>query len=186
MPKKSPGLAWQSPKIENACGSFPSDNPLSYTFCKLGSITSGITDHVFQFAGFRPGNCETEFDTETSVGVNVGTGVIGEKILGFGVAVGWETGAAANAGKVCVGEPTCCMAGSGVRVASAVQAVISTQTTKVKSNTRFMGAKYIGRKLSSDEYSYRATLPRSNKRSRKGFPGNLREALIKIYAKLAL
>jgi hypothetical protein len=98
-------------------------------------------------AGLRAGNGETEFDPEVSVAVEVGTGVIGENIRGFGVAVGCEVCAAARAGNVCAG----CTIGMGVGVASALQAVSSTQTTKIKYSTRCIAAKYSGRKLSGDE-----------------------------------
>src|SRR5215211_8909367 len=70
-PKKSRGRDWQSPKIENACGSFPSARPLSYTFCKLGSMTLGITGKFFQ--------------AETSASVVGGTGVGVTVRVGAGV-----------------------------------------------------------------------------------------------------
>jgi hypothetical protein len=116
-------------------------------------MTSGITDHVFQFAGLLTGNCEREFDSEISVAVEVGSGVIGENIRGFGAAVGCAAGTEASVGNASVGAPTgeAASADTAAGVASALQAVTSIQTTKVKYSTRCIAAKYSGRKLSSDE-----------------------------------
>ena len=92
-----------------------------------------------------------EFDAGTSVAVKVGIGVIGENIRGFGVTVG--CGTEAGVGNVFVAAPTgeAASADTAAGVASALQAVARTQTTKVKYTARFIAAKYSGRKLSSDE-----------------------------------
>jgi hypothetical protein len=97
------------------------------------------------------GNCEIEFDSTTSVAVEVGSGVIGENIRGFGVAVG--CGTEARVGNNFVGALTgeAASAETAAGVASPLQAVTSTQTTKVKYTARFIAAKYSGQKLSSDE-----------------------------------
>ena len=88
--------------------------------------------------------------TDVGVNVRVGTGVIGEYFLGFGVAVG--NGAATIAGNVCVGALTGILRGRGVDVASPVQAVINPQTIKVKINRQFINAEYSGGKLINDEF----------------------------------
>lgn len=75
-------------------------------------------------------------------------GVMGENILGFGVVVENTTGA--SVGNVCVGLLTGWM--TGAAAARSPQAVVNTQTIKIRINTRFIKAKYIGRKLSSDEF----------------------------------
>jgi hypothetical protein len=112
-------------------------------------MTSGLTVHVFQFAGLRSGNGVIGFEGDDCVAVKVGSGVIGENIRGLGVAVGCKTGVVTSAGNVCVGAAS---ADTEAGVVSAVQAVTSTQTTKVKYSTRFIVAKYSGRKLSGDEF----------------------------------
>jgi hypothetical protein len=96
-----------------------------------------------------------EFDSMISVAVEVGTGVIGEKICGFTVAVGREAGAEANVGKACVGALTgaSASADTDAGVASAVQAVIKRLTIKIRVKTRFIEAKYIGQKLTGAEFS---------------------------------
>ena len=78
---------------------------------------------------------------------------MGEKIRGFGVAVGCEVGTEASVGNVSVSAPTgeAASADTAAEVASALQAVSSTQTTKGRYNTRYIAAKYSGRKLSGDE-----------------------------------
>jgi hypothetical protein len=90
------------------------------------------------------------------VEVRVGAGVIGENIRGFCVAVGCAAGAAARAGNVCVGRLTGALTGAlsraGTEVASSVHEAIRIQITNVGTNKRFIKAKYIGRKLSSDEF----------------------------------
>ena len=75
---------------------------------------------------------------------------MGENILGFGVVVGCEAGAVASVGNVCVGSLTGWM--TGAAAARSPQAVVNTQTIKVRVKTRFIKPKYIGRKLSSDEF----------------------------------
>jgi hypothetical protein len=97
---------------------------------------------------------------DDSVAVEVGSGVIGEKILGFGVTVGCAAVATAGAGNVGAGRTI----GMGVGVASALQAVTSTQTTKIKYSTRCIAAKYSGRKLSGDE-SYEEQAPQGSYRN---------------------
>ena len=82
--------------------------------------------------------------------MKVGIGVMGENILGFGVVVEITTGA--SVGNVCVGLLTGWMTGAGAAAARSPQAVVNTQTIKVRINTRFIKAKYIGQKLSSDEF----------------------------------
>ena len=84
---------------------------------------------------------------KVGMAVLVGTGVIGEYFLGFWVAVGG--GAKMSAAGVCVGPLTGILADSGV--ASPVQAVIKTQTIKVRINRRFIKSKYSRGKLISDE-----------------------------------
>src|SRR6185503_3741319 len=92
MPKNSPGRAWQSPKIENACGSLPSVSPLSYTFRKVGSIISGVTGQDFQSSR----SVVTTPGIEAAVDVGLITGVIGA--IGFGLRVGVCGGADAAGG----------------------------------------------------------------------------------------
>jgi hypothetical protein len=133
---------------------------------------------------------------DNSVAVEVGTGVMGEKIRGFGVAVGSAAVTTGSAGNVCAGCTIC----AGVRVASALQAVTSVQTTKVKYSARCIAAKYSGRKLSGDE-CYETSLRMLARRVRRSRhlhlrvicltnhadeDLNLRKALRQIYAKLAL
>jgi threonine synthase len=101
------------------------------------------------------------------VEVRVGSGVIGEYFFGFCVALGWITGAAARTGSVCVGTLTGALTGplagalrgalsgelarAGKGVTSPVQEVIRIQITNAGTSKRFIKAKYIGRKLSTDE-----------------------------------
>ena len=103
--------------------------------------------------GSREGKRGTDVDIEDSVGVELGSGVMGEKIRGFGVAVGCEVGTEASVGNVSIGAPTgeAASADTAAGVASALQAVISTQSTKTKYRTQRIAAKYSGRKLSGDE-----------------------------------
>ena len=90
----------------------------------------------------------------TSVAVNVGTGVMGEKIRGLGVAVGCETDADGGVGNVSIGSLTgeSASADTDAGVASAVQEARNIQTIKVNMTTRFIEAKYTGRKLGGDEF----------------------------------
>ena len=85
--------------------------------------------------------------------VEAGTGVIGENIRGFGVAVGCEAGTEASVGNAFVGALSgeTASADTAAGVASALQAVLTTQITKAKYSTPFIAAKYSGRKLSGDE-----------------------------------
>ena len=84
---------------------------------------------------------------EVGMGVRVGAGVIGEYFLGFCVAVG--RGATASAGRVCVGR----LAGRSIEVGvdSWLQAATRKETNKNNNDSRFIAAKYIGRKLINDE-----------------------------------
>jgi hypothetical protein len=77
-------------------------------------------------------------------------GVMGENTLGFGVVV--ETTTRASVGNVCVGVLTGWMIGAGAAAARSPQAVVNTQTIKVRIKTRFINLKYIGQKLSGDEF----------------------------------
>jgi hypothetical protein len=85
--------------------------------------------------------------------VEVGTGVIGDNIRGFGVAVGCEAGTEASVGNVFVGALSgeAASADTAAGVASALQAVSNTQITEAKYSTRSIATKYSGRKLSGDE-----------------------------------
>ena len=75
---------------------------------------------------------------------------MGENIFGLGVGVG--CGAAASIGKVFVGAALDgATSGAGVE-ASAAQAVIKTQPIKISLKIRFIKMKYIGQKLSRDEF----------------------------------
>jgi hypothetical protein len=87
-------------------------------------------------------------DVNNTIGVFVGTGVIGEYFLGFGAAVG--AAAYASAGNVCVGTPVGGTADGGV--ACPVQAGIRTQTIKVRIAVRLITRKYIQKKLSKTEF----------------------------------
>ena len=109
----------------------------------MGSIFSGITGKSFHSAR----SASDVLGIEVGVAVLVGTGVIGEYFFGFCVAVGSD--AAARAGYVCVGLLTGVMTDSGVL--SPVQAVINTQTIKVRIKRRFIRSKYSEGKLISDE-----------------------------------
>jgi threonine synthase len=84
------------------------------------------------------------------VGFAVGTGVIGENILGFGVGVGCDT--ASIVGSVSVGARRDGAVIAGVAVLPPVQAVSEIQTMKIRINTGFIRIKYIEQKLSRDEF----------------------------------
>jgi hypothetical protein len=75
-------------------------------------------------------------------------------IRGFDVAVGCEAGAEARVGNASIGSlpGTSASADTEAGVASAVQEARNIQTIKINRTTRFIGAKYTGRKLSGDEY----------------------------------
>jgi hypothetical protein len=77
---------------------------------------------------------------EVDVGILVGAGVMGENFFGFGVAE--EKSTDANEGKVCVGALLIAL--TGVGVASCAQAVIKTQTIKVRINARFIKSSISG------------------------------------------
>ena len=112
----------------------------------MASIVSGMTGR-----SFHPITSVTKVGgTDVGVNVRVGAGVIGEYFLGFCVAVG--NGAATIAGNVCVEALTGIRRGTGVEVASPVQAVINPQTIKVRIKSRFIAAKYSGGKLINDEF----------------------------------
>src|SRR5215207_9059271 len=107
-------------------------------------MASGITGRVFQAA-------ESVSDvngTRVAVCVRVGAGVMGENCFGFCVAVGCEAGATASAGNVWVGRG----ARVGTWVVSVVQEVMRIPTTSKGIKTRFIRAKYIGEKLSNNEF----------------------------------
>ena len=96
--------------------------------------------------------------------VLVGSGVIGEYFFGFCVALGCKTGAAARTGSVCVGMLTGALTGplagalsgeparAGTGVTSPVHEVIRIQMANASTVKRFIRSKYIGRKLSADEF----------------------------------
>src|SRR5215217_1155687 len=89
---------------------------------------------------------------KVGIAVPVGKGVMGEYFLGFWVAVGSDADdllSKSSAAGVCVGPLTGIMPDSAV--ASPVQAVIKTQAMKVRSNRRFIKAKYSRGKLIGDE-----------------------------------
>jgi hypothetical protein len=87
-----------------------------------------------------------EFDSMTSVAVVVGTGVMGENIRGFGVAVGCEAGAEAGVGNVPIGSLTAesASADTDTGVASEVQEDRNIQTVKTNMTTRFIEASIPG------------------------------------------
>lgn len=96
--------------------------------------------------------------------VLVGSGVIGEYFFGFWVAVGCKAGTAARTGSVCVGMLTGALTGplagalsselarAGTGVTSPMHEEIRIQMTNASTVKRFIRSKYIGRKLSADEF----------------------------------
>ena len=109
---------------------------------------SGITGQVFHLPELSSGTSDLKVDG--CVAVEVGAGVMGENIRGFCVAVG--NGAEVSVGNACVGALTVGTAGAVAAAAFSPQAVVKTQIIKVKIDRRFIKPKYIGQKLSSDEF----------------------------------
>jgi hypothetical protein len=84
--------------------------------------------------------------TDVDSVILVGAGVMGEKGLGFGVAVGCDTGAASRAMSrsvgVLAGIPCC---GVGVCVGFALQEVANIHTRKIGTHRRFIWQSIAGK-----------------------------------------
>jgi hypothetical protein len=82
-------------------------------------------------------------------------------------------------GSPCVGALKVGIAGAPAAAAFPPQAVVNTQTIKVQINKRFIKSKYIGQKLSDDEFMKSGVAKGEAK-------DLLRKDLTQIYAKLTL